>query len=167
MDDMLQSDAVRRSDEGTESTHDEARFGSVTYTIKVLSTEPGVDGRELSTVLFSRTSREESIELSAQTDTPNLLAKLPDLLDAALEIQRALWPAQRTVSRLPASFFPLLAEESRLVRSLTEHDAHASGPANNGVLRLIGMAYRALRTEAFLVVPDATAPPRARPHEAS
>jgi hypothetical protein len=88
----------------------------VTYTLKVLSGED--DGRR--TVLFQRRSDRESIEISAETDSPNLLAHLPDLLDAALEIQRSLWPAQRVLARLPSSFFPLLAEESRLLRFLTD-----------------------------------------------
>jgi hypothetical protein len=92
----------------------------VTYTIRVLSTEKKDDGREVKTVLFSRTSNGETIEISAETDSPNLLAKLPDLLDAAMDLQRSLWPAQRTISRLPSSFFPKLAEESRLLRHLTD-----------------------------------------------
>jgi hypothetical protein len=122
MSDMIHHD-VRRVDGRTETPTNEPHFGPVTYTIQVLSSEPGAGGRELRTVLFRRTSSDESIEISAETDAPNLLAKLPDLLDAALEIQRALWPAQRTVSKLSSSFFPLLAEESRLVRLLTTPDA--------------------------------------------
>ncbi len=242
-------------------------LGPVTYTIKVLSTARGAHGEALRTVLFQRTSPGESIEISAETDAPNLLAKLPDLLEAALDLQRALWPAQRTVSRLPASFFPLLAEESRLVRWLTQGGSPVTGrrellrrrlareamivrdvaweslravlpgerraeidalvsvhetpaelvasmeaiaglvermlgdvedavvlaacdidaeyaaalhrqaallaaesaaapehpaPRRPGVLRLIGMAYRALRTEAFMTVARPGAPPRAR-----
>lgn len=92
----------------------------VTYTIRVLSTARNDDGREVKTVLFSRTSNGETIEISAETDAQNVLAKLPDLLDAAMELQRSLWPAQRTISRLPSSFFPRLAEESRLLRHLTD-----------------------------------------------
>src|SRR6185295_1430096 len=85
------------------------------YTLKVLSSDAG-DG--LRTVLFRRVSDGEAIEISAETDAENLLAKLPEFLEAALEIQRALWPAQRTVSRLPSSFFPRFTEESRRVRRL-------------------------------------------------
>ncbi len=242
----------------------------VTYAIKVLSQGPGEGTR---TVLFRRTSGGDSIEISAETDARDVFAELPDLLEAALSLQRALWPAQRTVGALPASFFPLLAEESRLVRRLfegsgagaggraierrrvareamivrdvawealrgalpparraevdalvglhetdaelarsseaiaafleemlagagrvvagalvaggldaayaaalrrqaarlraAEHEAgsparRADAPRGRGLLRLIGMAYRALRTEAFVTVPDAGAPPRAR-----
>jgi hypothetical protein len=98
----------------------EAAKGAVTYTIKVLSTERAEGRGGLRTVLFRRVSAGESIEISAETDAENLLAKLPDFLDAALEMQRALWPAQRTVSRLSSSFFPRFAEESRLIRWLTE-----------------------------------------------
>jgi len=94
--------------------------GAVTYTIKVLSSVPGEDGHEARRVLFSRTSLGETIEISAETDARNLLAKLPDFLDAAMEIQRSLWPAQRTISRLPSSFFPRLADESRLLRWLAD-----------------------------------------------
>src|SRR6185295_11933897 len=85
------------------------------YTLKVLSSDAG-DG--LRTVLFRRVSDGEAIEISAETDAENLLAKLPEFLEAALEIQRALWPAQRTVSRLPSSFFPRFTEESRRLRRL-------------------------------------------------
>jgi hypothetical protein len=87
----------------------------ITYTLKVLHTSPG---EAKSTVLFQRLGDGEAIEISAEVDSPNLLAGLPDFLGAAMELQRALWPAQRTVSKLPSSFFPLLAEESRLFRSL-------------------------------------------------
>jgi hypothetical protein len=69
-------------------------------------------------VLFQRLGEGEAIEISAEIDSPNLLARLPEFLDAAIEIQKALWPAQRTVSRLPSSFFPRIAAESRLLRSL-------------------------------------------------
>ena len=93
---------------------------AITYTIKVLSSAPAADGREVRTVLFSRTSQGETIEISAETDAQNLLAKLPDFLDAAMEIQRSLWPAQRTISQLPSSHFPRLAEESRLLRFLAD-----------------------------------------------
>jgi hypothetical protein len=101
-----------------------AAGAEVTYTLKVLSSDAG-DG--LRTVLFQRISDGESIEISAQTDAENLLSKLPEFLEAALEIRRALWPAQRTVSRLPSSFFPLLTEESGRLRRLC--DAEATPPA--------------------------------------
>ena len=87
----------------------------VTYTLKVLSTTPDEERR---TVLFQRLGEGETIEISAEIDSPNLLSRLPEFLDAALEIQKALWPAQRTVSKLPSSFFPRIAAESRLLRSL-------------------------------------------------
>ena len=94
----------------------EAPVPPVTYTLKVLSTTPDNERR---TVLFQRLGVSEAIEISAEIDSPNLLARLPEFLDAALEIQKALWPAQRTVSKLPSSFFPRIAAESRLLRSLT------------------------------------------------
>jgi len=93
----------------------EGSKSSVTYTLKVLSTTPD---SALRTVLFQRLGEGEAIEISAEIDSPNLLARLPEFLDAAIEIQKALWPAQRTVSRLPSSFFPRIAAESRLLRSL-------------------------------------------------
>jgi hypothetical protein len=101
---------------GRDETAAEASKSSVTYTLKVLSTTPD-DARR--TVLFQRLGEGEAIEISAEIDSPNLLARLPDFLDAALEIQKALWPAQRTVSSLPSSFFPRIAAESRLLRSLS------------------------------------------------
>jgi hypothetical protein len=94
----------------------EAPASPVTYTLKVLSTTPDNERR---TVLFQRLGAREAIEISAEIDSPDLLARLPEFLDAALEIQKALWPAQRTVSKLPSSFFPRIAAESRLLRSLT------------------------------------------------
>jgi hypothetical protein len=110
------SSTIRKIDDHRHEPHE----GAVTYTIKVLSSLPADDGKEVRTVLFSRTSPGESIEISAETDAPNLLARLPDFLDAAMELQRSLWPAQRTISRLSSSFFPSLAEESRRVRWLAE-----------------------------------------------
>jgi hypothetical protein len=94
----------------------------VTYTLKVLSTTPDEERR---TVLFQRLGAGEAIEISAEIDSPNLLARLPEFLDAAIEIQKALWPAQRTVSKLPSSFFPRIAAESRLLRSLAWGTASA------------------------------------------
>jgi hypothetical protein len=93
----------------------EGSKSSVTYTLKVLSTTPDSG---LRTVLFQRLGEGEAIEISAEIDSPDLLSRLPEFLDAAIEIQKALWPAQRTVSRLPSSFFPRIAAESRLLRSL-------------------------------------------------
>jgi hypothetical protein len=278
MNDIVSAD-VRRSGDAVSGTplhapraeEGQGGLGPVTYAIKVLSQGPGEGGRALRTVLFRRTSVGDSIEISAETDARDLLAELPDLLDAALSLQRALWPAQRTVGGLPVSFFPLLAEEARLVRRLFEGGGRGAGgaaierrrltreamivrdvawealrgalpperraevdalvgaseseeelarssdaiaafvegmlagaegalalstigldaayaaalrrqaavlraamreagplgerggaPRGRGVLRLIGMAYRALCTEAFLTVTDAGTPPRAR-----
>jgi hypothetical protein len=110
------------------------RFGPVTYRIKVLSAADR-DGKGLRTVSFRRTSAGESVEISAQTDAPNLLAELPFLLEAALEMQRALRPAQRAVSRIPSGFLPGATEELRLVRWLTHGEAT---PAR-------GRSFRALR----------------------
>ena len=91
----------------------------VTYTIKVLSSRIGEDGKELRTVLFRRTAGGESVELGAETDAPNLMAHLPELLDAAMEIQRNLGPAPRTAGTPASSLFSRFAEESRLLRRLT------------------------------------------------
>ena len=89
-----------------------------TFTIRVLGSHRRENGREIRTVLFSRTSHGETIEISAETDSPNLVAKLPDFLDAAMDLQRKL--AQRRSSSLPSSFFPRFADESRLLRFLTD-----------------------------------------------
>jgi hypothetical protein len=110
------------------------RGGPVTYTIKVLSAaERG--GKRLRTVSFQRTSAGESIEISAQTDATNLLAELPFLLEAALEIQRTLRPAQRAVSRSRAGFLPSVVEELRLVRWLTHGE---TAPARGRSFRALG-----------------------------
>ena len=268
----MRSDDVHKTGDAVLSARDgEGALGPVTYAIKVLSQGPGEDGRATRTVLFRRTSGGDSIEISAETEGHDLLARLPDLIEAALSLQRALWPAQRTVGALPASFFPLIAEEARLVRRLVEGDGEGEGrraierrrlvreamivrdvawealrsvlppgrraevdalvglhetatelarssdalaafvgrmlgqpegaaalaasgvdaayaaalrrqaavlravereepagdaPRAPGVLRLIGMAYRALRTDAFVAVPHAGTPPRARAHGA-
>src|SRR5262245_11853960 len=70
--------------------------GAVTYTLKVLSVTPSeTNGAPLRTVLFQRIGEGEAIEISAEIESPDLLAQLPEFLDAALEIQKALWPAQR------------------------------------------------------------------------
>lgn len=114
---------MKKSDLGGLGEIDEGGEVGVTYTIRVISSVPAGDGRVVRTVLFSRTSRGESIEMSAETDAENLLAKLPDFLDAAMDLSRSLWPAQRAISRLPSSFFPRFAEESRRLRWLTEGGA--------------------------------------------
>jgi hypothetical protein len=91
----------------------DAAGAAVTYTIKVLSTHPGEDGKALRRVLFRRTEGAESIEISAETDAPNLFAHLPDFLDAAMAVQRSLGSAPRA----PCT---RAAEESRRLRWLTE-----------------------------------------------
>ena len=118
----------------------EGSKSSVMYTLKVLSTTPDSG---LRTVLFQRLGEGEAIEISAEIDSPDLLSRLPEFLDAAIEIQKALWPAQRTVSRLPSSFFPRIAAESRLLRSLAW--GAASTPPASAVER------RRARREAVIV----------------
>jgi hypothetical protein len=133
--------------------------GSVTYTLKVLSTGRDAQGNPVRTVLFQRASRGEAIEISAETDAPNLLAEIPDLLEAALQIQRAL-RCPPPVSRSPLLAEEFFAEESRLLRRLTEGDPLPE-PPRRGVLRLIGVAYRALSHGPFTTVARPGAP-RAR-----
>jgi hypothetical protein len=111
MNDTPGSDVQGEEDAVSETTNRTA----VTYTIKVLS-EGSATRRK---VLFRRTSGGQSIEISAETDAPNLLAALPQLLEAALETQRALWPRQQTAANLPAGFFPRFADEVRRLRWLT------------------------------------------------
>src|SRR4051812_31553596 len=90
-----------------------ARSREVTYTLKVISREgDGASGRGLRTVLFQRISAGEAIEISAETDAPNLLEKLPDFIDAALEIQRALGAAPHHEGAALPGGTPVLAEES-------------------------------------------------------
>lgn len=96
----------------------------MTYTLKVISREgDGAAGRGLRTVLFQRISAGEAIEISAETDAPNLLEKLPDFIEAALEIQRALGAAPHHEGAALPGGTPVLAEESRRLRFLTgDHD---------------------------------------------
>ena len=96
-----------------QAVRSDAGGAAVTYTIKVLSTEPAEDGKHLRRVLFRRTAGGESIEISAETDAPNLFANLPNFLDAAMERQRSLGPARRARAE----------EESRRLRWLTEGPA--------------------------------------------
>jgi len=114
---------VREVTEGAEAPGP----GAVTYTIKVLSAEREGGVR---TVLFRRVSAGETIEFSAETDAVNLLAELPGFVDAALKMQRALRPAP--VSRLPPGFFPRFAEESRLIRRLTQRSEQRSNAKTPG-----------------------------------
>jgi hypothetical protein len=134
--------------------------GSVTYTLKVLSARRDAEGNPVRTVLFQRASAGEAIEISAETDAPNLLAEIPELLEAALQIQRTLRLESGGVSPL-ASVVPVLAEESRLVRRLAEGDRPLPEPPRRGVLRLIGVAYRSLSRSPFTTVARPGAP-RAR-----
>ncbi len=113
MNDMPGGDAQGEEESVSETT----RRRAVVYTIKVLADGGGGARR---TVLFRRTAAGQSIEISAETDAPNLLAMLPELLEAALETQRALWPATPRARRLPEGFFPRFADEVRRVRWLTE-----------------------------------------------
>lgn len=138
----------------------QASSGPVTYTLKVLSSGRDPQGNEVRTVLFQRASAREAIEISVETDAHNLLAEIPDLLEAALQLQGSLRPAGRTT--LPATL-PLLGDESRLVRRLAEGDHLGPEPARRqGVLRLIGVAYRVLSSEGQTTVARPGAPPRAR-----
>src|SRR5256885_1297068 len=93
-----------------EALRRDAASAAVTYTIKVLPTQPGEDGKALRKVLFRRTEGGQSIEISAETDAPNLFAHLPHFLDAAMELQR---------SRGPGRSAPCgrAAEESRRLRT--------------------------------------------------
>lgn len=122
---------------------------SVTYTIKVLDSVATEGGQAVQRVLFSRVAGGEVIEIRAETDGGNLLAKLPELLDAALEIQRSVWVAQRTVARLPAGCLPRLVEESRLLRWLTLGPLDAEDRELERVLRearlLRDVAWEAIR----------------------
>ena len=105
------------------------RFGPVTYTLKVVRTGRGDAARR--TVLFQRRGAGDAIEISAETDAPNLLAQLPDLLDAAFSVERALG---RDTEARPSSF-PSFPEESRLLRRLTE-----GGSLPSSALRVTGAA---------------------------
>jgi hypothetical protein len=82
-------------------------------------------------VLFQRRGAGDAIEISAETDAPNLLAQLPDLLDAAFSVERALG---RDTEARPSSF-PSFPEESRLLRRLTE-----GGSLPSSALRVTGAA---------------------------
>jgi len=104
---------------------------AVTYTIKVLSDVIGPGGEAHRRVLFQRTEAGRTIELCAETDAVNLLAALPDFLEAALETQRALWPAQPATACAPAArFFPRFAEELRRIRWLAR--GGRPGPRRRG-----------------------------------
>jgi hypothetical protein len=106
-------------------------FGQVTYTLKVVRTGTGDAARR--TVLFQRRGAGDAIEISAETDAPNLLALLPDLLDAAFSVERALG---RDTEARPSSF-PSFPEESRLLRRLTEGGGATLPPS---ALRVTGAA---------------------------
>src|SRR4051812_23543647 len=93
----------------------------VTYTLKVLS--PAAPG-EPRTVLFQRIGDGAAIEIRAETDASNLLAKLPDFLEAALDLQRSVVPPPED-SDLPSGLSARLAEEARRLRYLVEEDAEA------------------------------------------
>jgi hypothetical protein len=124
------------ADPTAETSSETAPSGTVTYTIRVLSSLPDEDGRPVRRVLFSRTAGGEMIEIHAETDAANLLAELPDLLDAAMAVQASLPPAARAPRR--PGHAARLAEESRRLRQLAQGDA-----PRRRVLQLIGMAYQA------------------------
>jgi len=96
-----------------------ARSPEVTYTLKVISQEEGAPAGGLRTVLFQRISEGEAIEISAETDAPNLLLKLPEFVEAALEVQRASLATPHHEGTRLVGGTQVLTEESRLLRFLT------------------------------------------------
>jgi hypothetical protein len=98
----------------------------VTYTLKVLA--PAASGAAeggLRTVLFRRIGDGAAIEIRAETDAPNLLARLPDFLEAALEVQRSIWPRSRVGYELSMGMLSRLAEELSGLRALADEDDEA------------------------------------------
>ena len=112
-----------------------SEIGMVTYTIKVLSTGRDARGEPVRTVLFQRTSPGEHLEICAEIDASNLLAGLPDLLEAAFDLQR------RELSRLHVSHL----EEACRVRRLTLGEGR-DAPRRAGPVRLVG--WRGLPVDA-------------------
>lgn len=97
----------------------------VTYTFKVLSTGSGESeaAGALRTVLFQRIRGGEAIEISAETDAPNLFEQLPEFIEAAIEVQRLLGLAQGH-EEAPLSEGAELAEHERVLRLFnSDHDA--------------------------------------------
>jgi hypothetical protein len=90
----------------------------VTYTFKVLSTaaDEGGAGGALRTVLFQRISGGEAIEISAETYAENLFEQLPAFIEAAIEVQRVLGPANGRDGALLLEGAPTRAEQERVLR---------------------------------------------------
>jgi len=95
----------------------------VTYHLKVLS--DGADGGRR-TVLFQRIAGDGSIEISAETCAPNLLADLPEFLDAALALQKAISASPGPAARPSPSALPRFTEESQRMRLLTGRERAGS-----------------------------------------
>jgi hypothetical protein len=124
----------------------------VTYTFKVLSASAGEQGAGvLRTVLFQRISGGEAIEISAETSAENLFAELPAFIEAALEVQRALGPG-RGRDGAPSQEEALTRREQERVLHLfrgeesTPPATPEDEPKRRVALRLIGAAYRTIRT---------------------
>lgn len=98
----------------------------VTYTFKVLSAGAG-EGEAAGafrTVLFQRISGGEAIEISAETDAPNLFEQLPEFIEAAIEVQRLLGLAQGREGAPLSEGAEGIAEQERVLRLFnSEHGA--------------------------------------------
>ena len=126
----------------------------VTYTFKVLSTAEGERGTgALRTVLFQRISGGEAIEIRAETSAEDLFAELPAFIEAALEVQRALGPGRRRDGEPSQEGALTRREQERILRLFSVEESAPPAtpedePKKRGALRLIGTAYRTIRTGA-------------------
>jgi hypothetical protein len=101
----------------TEKLANEGARTEVVYTFKVLSRPLEAGPR---TVLFRRVGDGEAIEIRAETSAPNLLATLPDFLEAALDLRRRLTDAAPARAAAEDSLAARLAEEAGRLRVLAD-----------------------------------------------
>ncbi len=121
----------------------------VVYTFKVLSRAAGGGPRM---VLFQRFGDGESIEICAETCAPNLLATLPDFLDAALDVRRSIRKHASLDRAAEDRLTARLAEEGRRAASLARTESvppatPEDDPKDRGRLRLLGAAFRGVSLE--------------------
>lgn len=119
----------------------------VVYTFKVLSRPLEAGPR---TVLFRRVGDGEAIEIRAETSSPNLLATLPDFLEAALDVRRRLVDEAPPRAAAEDALEARLSEEAQRLRVLADDGDEPSRCARRMQQRLReAMLVRDIAAEAI------------------
>lgn len=111
------SSVPRHRSSRAEKLASEGARAEVVYTFKVLSRPLEAGPR---TVLFRRVGDGEAIEIRAETSASNLLATLPDFLEAALDVRRRLIDEAPPRAAAEDALEARLSEEAERLRVLAD-----------------------------------------------